>query len=579
MTKGTDRETLDGISLQWIHKASGHLLSESYKPNPVRRILIPKPNGKFRPLGIGSPRDKVIQQAMKLVLEAVLENKFLDSSHGFRPGRGCHTALRDLREWKGVSWFIEGDIKGFFDNIDHQLLANLLKNHFREVRFMNLYWKVVKAGYVDWEKDRKAIVYSDTGTPQGSIISPILSNLILHELDLFVNGIIKELKEESKDAKPYLKNPEYHKYTMRINRMKKRMNAFRTGSVEHNVAKSKYTDAIKQRRKIKSLLINPNAAKIKYVRYADDWVIGVWGDKKLCIDIKNRIQEKLHSLKLELSVEKTLVTNARTKRAKFLGTFIKKMASSKSSAEYRKYRGVKRRIPTGNLWMTAPILDLVKKLAAKEFLAIDKARWTPKSIGKFVVLPVRDIILRYQSIMNGLLNYYSFVDNRRRFNKIYWVLKESLRKTISRKLKLNHSSFIRSFGKNSITLNIGKTIKGIDKVISFGMPDLSRNPMRFLGSASFKDPFDFVDYKISTESLLDRECSSCGSSESVEMHHLRHIKTINVKLTPFDKMLARINRKQVPLCRNCHLDIHQGRYHGKSLKFLVKKSKTSTEKV
>lgn len=130
MTMGVDKETLDGMSNKWVIKTSADLLQEKYMPKPSRRVFIPKPNGKFRPLGISSPRDKVIQQSMRLVLEAVLDPKFLDSSHGFRPKKGCHTALRELRNWKGVSWFIEGDIKGFFDNIDHLILANLLKNHF-----------------------------------------------------------------------------------------------------------------------------------------------------------------------------------------------------------------------------------------------------------------------------------------------------------------------------------------------------------------------------------------------------------------------------------------------------------------
>lgn len=135
-------------------------------------------------------------------------------------------------------------------------------------------------------------------------------------------------------------------------------------------------------------------------------------------------------------------------------------------------------------------------------------------------------------------------------------------------MKLNQKAFVLSFGKNNITVSVGKTIKGVNKIISFKTPDYTRRPMRFLGGAKFNDIFSIVDFKISTISRLDSPCANCNSMDNVEMHHVRHIKTINVKLTPFDKMLARINRKQVPLCRKCHLEVHQGKYQGKSLKHL-----------
>ena len=243
-----------------------------------------------------------------------------------------------------------------------------------------------------------------------------------------------------------------------------------------------------------------------------------------------------------------------------------KMASNKGLMPLRTYQGSKRRMPTGNLWMTAPILELVKRLEDKGFLTVKGAIWNPHSIGKFTVLPVKDIILRYLAILHGLTNYYSFVDNRSRFNKIVWILRISLRKTISRKLKLNKSRFLSRFGKY-IKLSLKKK-DGSMKVISFEGPELKRRPMWFLGTSKFYDPFSIVDRKISTVSPLDLACGNCGSWEKVEMHHVRHIKTINAKLSPFDKMMARINRKQVPLCKSCHTDVHTGKYQGKSLKYL-----------
>lgn len=151
MVRGSDRETLDGIPFQWFDDASNSLIGESYKFRPARRVLIPKPNGKKRPLGISSPRDKIIQQALKMVMEDVLDQKFDTNSHGFRPSRGCHSALSEIRRWTGVPWLLEGDIKGFFDNIDHHVLAKLITRHFSEPKLIHLYWKLVKAGYIEWD--------------------------------------------------------------------------------------------------------------------------------------------------------------------------------------------------------------------------------------------------------------------------------------------------------------------------------------------------------------------------------------------------------------------------------------------
>lgn len=160
MVHGSDRETLDGISENWFFTTSELLRSEAYEFKPVRRVYIPKSNGKMRPLGISSPRDKIIQQSLKIILEVILDPKFCNSSHGFRPNRGCHTALREIRNWGGASWLIEGDIEKFFDTIDHHILETLLKHHFNDHRLMSLYWKLVRAGYVEWDSKNNNLINS-----------------------------------------------------------------------------------------------------------------------------------------------------------------------------------------------------------------------------------------------------------------------------------------------------------------------------------------------------------------------------------------------------------------------------------
>lgn len=229
MVPGTDLTTLDGINETWFLHTSQDLQWESYKPRPSRRVYIPKANGKMRPLGISSPRDKIVQQAMRMVMEVVLEGNFHDFSHGFRPFRGCHSALERIRGWKGVTWFLEGDIKSFFDTIDHHQLETLLKKHFQEVRLINLYWKMVKAGYIEWADQNKGkTVSSELGVPQGGIISPLLSNLVLNELDEHMEQLIKKREEERKGEKPHIPNKRYSQLSGKIARLVKKKNRYTT---------------------------------------------------------------------------------------------------------------------------------------------------------------------------------------------------------------------------------------------------------------------------------------------------------------------------------------------------------------
>jgi len=559
MVPGSDGETLDGISIQWFERTADNLTKESYQPKPSRRVYIPKANGKMRPLGISSPRDKIIQQSMRIVLENVLEPRFSEYSHGFRPSRGCHSALREIREWKGIPWVLEGDIKSFFDSIDHHLLAELLNKHFKEARLIHLYWKFAKAGYVEWDKKKWNFVSSDLGVPQGSIISPLLSNLVLHELDMFMDELIKEREIANRGKKSNKTNPKYHRLTMSIYRLRKNRKLSRS-LICHKIRVLE-----KERRRLKSEIPNPDVIRIKYVRYADDWLVGIWGNKEYVKHLKNRILLFLRELKLDLSIEKTLITNMRSQRAKFLGVHIKRLANNLGPMLCKKYGSVVKQIPTGNLLMTAPMSILVERLRDKGYLEVKHGRWTPKPIPRLLILPIKDLILWYRVILNGFVNYYSFIDNKNDLKKIYWILKEGLRKSICQKCGIGPRTFLKRFGENTV-LKI-KRKDGKIVTLDYVCPNLDPTPMLFYGKAQFKDPLSVKDWKISTVSALGQPCANCGTEKEVEMHHVKHIKTINVKLSSFDKMIARINRKQVPLCKQCHHRVHNGTYHGMSLKF------------
>lgn len=202
MTQGTDSETLDGTSNAVLEKLSKELLSNEFQFRPARRVHIPKSNGNTRPLAIASPRDKIVQEAMRLVLEPIFEPTFSDASHGFRPKRGCHSALNRISKWTGITWAIEGDIKSYFPTVDHHILGDLLQKRITDQRFMDLYWKLVRAGYL--EKNVQTI--PELGVPQGSLVSPLVSNIYLHEFDTFMEGLIDKLSSKSTGvSKP---NPE-----------------------------------------------------------------------------------------------------------------------------------------------------------------------------------------------------------------------------------------------------------------------------------------------------------------------------------------------------------------------------------
>jgi group II intron reverse transcriptase/maturase len=303
MTQGITRETVDGMSLQKIHNMIELLKQERYAWMPVRRTMIPKANGKMRPLGIPTWSDKLLQEVLRALLEPYYEQRFSNLSHGFRPGRGCHTALRSIsKHWKGTTWFIEGDIKGCFDNIDHSMLLEIIRRDIHDDRIVTLIDGLLKAGYMkDWR-------YNETisGTPQGGIISPLLANIYLTELDRFVentlipaytNGERRGLYPPYQEIQKKLSRARYYKDGETISRLKRIQRQFPSSDP-----------------------MDPGYRRLRYVRYADDFLLGFAGPKNEAEVIRDRLSEYLRDhLKLELSKEKTLVTHAATERAKFLG--------------------------------------------------------------------------------------------------------------------------------------------------------------------------------------------------------------------------------------------------------------------
>ena len=252
-TSGADGTSLHGFCQEWITELIAAMRTESYLPEPNRTMMIPKSNGKMRKLSFPNGKDKLVQEAIRIILECIYEPTFSDFSHGFRPKRSVQSAIADVESWNGTIWFIEGDIAACFDEIDHRVLESILRERINDERFIRLINKVLKAGYFDMQHSYHR---SKTGNAQGSCCSPILCNIYLDKLDRFMESII-----ERDTIGDYRKqNPEYAKaryqYKKAVNNSSDSM---MVKSLLHKMSKLPSTDRY-----------DPLFRRVKYVRYADD---------------------------------------------------------------------------------------------------------------------------------------------------------------------------------------------------------------------------------------------------------------------------------------------------------------------
>jgi group II intron reverse transcriptase/maturase len=450
MTPGTDKETLDGISIQWAEEVIKSMKDRTFQFKPSERVYIPKKNGKLRPLGIPSPRDKVIQEAIRMRFQAIYEHIFLNNSHGFRPKRSTTTAIFEIKKWKEVTWIIEGDIKGFFDNIEPQILAELLMKKIKDKNLIDLYWKLVKAGYVNDGKFTK----SHLGVPQGGVLSPLLSNIYLHEFDLFM----KKLREKYSDSKRVAKgNTEYAKLRRNIKKLAK----LEKINDQERITLAELAERL---RKTPSLIRTKNTeTRVYYNRYADDWLIGITGNLKLATKIKDEVNNFLRDvLKVELSQEKTKITQVTQDKVNYLGFQISRRARvyTESQISTVESTGITRRPSNASVLIEAPIEKLMLKLIEQGY-AWEKDRM-PKAMTKWIFLNPEDIIRRYNWVIRGILEYYKPVENRNQLGKILWILKFSAVYTLARKLNISPKQVLKKYGKPiEIKFMAGKTEQSI----------------------------------------------------------------------------------------------------------------------
>ena len=554
MTAGTDGKTIDGMSMSRIERLIETLRNETYQPNPSKRAYIPKKNGKKRPLGIPSFDDKLLQEVIRMILEAIYEGSFEYTSHGFRPQRSCHTALLGVQQsFTAVRWFIEGDIKGFFDNINHEVLIGILKERIADDRFIRLIRKFLNAGYVeDWVFHR-----SYSGTPQGGIISPILANIYLDKFDKYIREYIKEFDKGTRT----MATRQYKLHEQRRYRLARKLKDVTDKTVRTQMIKE--VKEIRQERNRHPAYdkMDSSFKKLKYVRYADDFLIGVIGSKADCNEIKQDIKKFLiEKLKLELSDEKTLITNAK-KSAKFLGfdVFVRKSDETKRDKHGRTVRCFGDKIV---LNVTADVMKkkLLEYNAVKLISQNGKEVWKPRSRAYMKDLDDLEIISQYNSEIRGFYNYYSIANNSCFVQSFSYIMEYSMYKTYARKYQSSVSKEKTKKCINGVFTIPYQNKKGQTLYRRFYKEGFKRQKT---ARGAYVDNFPrTVTTTGGRNSLIARlkteKCERCGATDKLEMHHVRKLKDLKGKKDWEKRMIAR-NRKTLAVCSKCHDKIHAGK--------------------
>jgi group II intron reverse transcriptase/maturase len=538
MTPGPTPETADDMSIEKIEAIIDAMRYERYRFSPVRRIDIPKKNGKLRPLGLPSWSDKLVGEVVRLLLEAYYEPQFSDRSHGFRPGRGCHTALREIaNSWSGTTWFIEGDISDCFGSLDHEIMVKILSEKIQDGRFLGLVGNMLTAGYLeDWRWNATL-----SGTPQGGVVSPILSNIYLHKLDQFVETVL--IPHYTKGSRRR-RNPAYIKVRCSLAYARKRGKRDKARALRQQQRRLPIGDPC-----------DPDYRRLRYSRYADDQLFGFIGPKAEAEKIKDQLAGFLRDeLKLELSAEKTLITHARSRAARYLGyEIIVQHGDSKITAGQRAVNGkIALRVP----------LDVIKAKRAP-YLRHGKPwhRTTLQNLDDY------DIVKTYGAEYRGVVQYYLLANDVWRLNRLCRDAQTSMLKTLAAK---HQSTVVKMAAKHKAKI---ETPYGLRTCYEARVPRPGKQPLvaRFGGIPLVRNkkaiivdriPSHQVAYprKELVRRLLTRRCELCGEPGKVAVHQVRNLASLT-KYTgqpQWAALMARKRRKTLVVCPPCHEAIHDG---------------------
>jgi len=550
MTPGTTPETVDGMSVEKMKNIILSLQDGSFQWKPTKRIYIPKKNGKKRPLGLPTWTDKLVQEVIRSILEPYFEAKFRDSSHGFRPDRGCHTALaRCKQKFKGANWFVEGDIKGCFDNIDHDALINILRESIEDERFLRLIKDMLEAGYLEeWTKHETL-----SGTPQGGVVSPLFANIYLHKLDEFVEDVLQSQYTRGK-ARRF--NPAYNRHTKAMVKAK----ANEDVETWHQLK-------IEQRSIPVCMARDEKFRRLTYVRYADDFILAFSGPKVEAEDIKSKIRDFLReNLKLELSEEKTLISHASTEPARFLGYDISVMKDDgKIVATSNTTMGTfRKRSINGLIKLSVPWEKI--EAHCQKYMIDGKIRKRMDQMANEDF----SIVAWYGIVFRGVAQYFSMAHDRaQKLSKLKYVMQTSMLKTLAAKHKTSVNVMAKKFRVSKNDVQTGETRVAYEVVVE--RPGKKPLVATFGGFSLKRQDKEIIDDQIGRnrngrteilERLLADQCENCGSTGNCEVHHVRKLADLlKRKDRPgWVHMMILRSRKTLVLCEGCHQALHAGRY-------------------
>ena len=528
MTPGASAETADGMSEDKIKQIIEAMRRERYRFSPARRVLIPKKNGKLRPLGLPTWSDKLVGEVVRLLLEAYYEPTFSGHSHGFRPGKGCHTALREVENtWTGTTWFIEGDISDCFGSLDHEIMVTILAEKIHDNRFLRLIRNMLTAGYLeDWEYHQTL-----SGAPQGGVVSPILSNIYLNKLDVFAETVLIPQHTRGTHRRP---NPEYRRISSQLAQARK------------NRDRDKTRELLRQLRQLPSGdPQDPGYRRLRYTRYADDHLLGFTGPKAEAEEIKDQLARFLREeLALELNPDKTLITHARTRAARYLGyEIIVQHANDKITSD--------RRSVNGTIALRVP-LDVIKAKCAPY-----RRHGKPWHRPAMQNLDDYDIIQAYGAEYRGITGYYLLATDVWRLGDLRWHAVTSMLKTLGAKHQSTVSKMAAKYQAKTETAYGLRTCFEA-RIHRDGKPDLVA---RFGGIPLIRKKNavlrDYTPAPIPTprkeliHRLLKRRCELCGEPGKVLVHQVRKLASLGNAgpgQPAWAALMARMRRKTLVVC-------------------------------
>ena len=553
ITKGIDDNTLDGMSEDRVTNLIMLLKENRYFPAPARRTHIPKSNGQTRPLGIPRGDDKLVQEVVRRLLEAIYEPRFITTSHGFRPKRSCHTALKEIyRTWRGTTWFVDMDIQGYFENISHEKLIELLRQTIDDRKFITIIKRMLKAGYLEeWAYHR-----THSGTPQGGVVSPILANVYLHELDVFMKAYAIEFGTGRRREV----NPEYQSLSNQIHKLRQKIDTIGKDNPEEIKQRRREMDHLDKRRKtLPCMDLNVPYRKLRYIRYADDFLIGISGSQQDAERVAHTVQEYLKKqLLLNVAEEKSGIYHGR-KGTQFLGYSIRTRTTNKVRKICHTSKITGKKSYSRTRTMTDVICLRVPREKVQKFYTEHgyAKQGIPKARGELLNNSDLEIVSQYNAELRGIANYYALTD-KAQLQKVEYYALVSLFKTLAAKHKVSAKK-IRSGMKQGSEHVLFYDRNGERKTLIVfklkhrrpaNVPDVDELP----NIAVYGSSIELL------ERLNARKCEYCGKEKGYfDVHHVRKLKDIKDGKEVWQKCMIERRRKTLVLCVECHQLLHVGK--------------------